>query len=1605
MKGIKGTLILLVAVLLCLPAVGVEKKEQDNSSYVHVDGQGRMTRQDNASSAVATAGTPGVVLKYDVPSDGNDQKSRRATVASHPDRIIVKYKKGKNARTTQALSRTHNLRQLKYSALADIHVYKMAEPGKKDAILKALNADASVLYAEPDYLVEVAAVPNDPSYASLWGLHSGSDIDIDAPEAWDISTGGSDVVVGVIDTGVDYTHPDLAANMWQNSGEIAGDGIDNDGNGFIDDIHGINAITNSGDPMDDHYHGTHCAGTIGAVGNNGIGVVGVCWNVKIMALKFLSASGSGYNSNAVTCIEYAVAQGVDVMSNSWGGGGYSHSLADAITAAENAGILFVAAAGNSAVNNDSSPHYPSSYSQDIVLAVAATDRYENMASFSCYGPTSVDVAAPGVGIYSTAPGSSYRSLSGTSMATPHVAGLAALLKANEPGLTGLEIKNRIMATVEKTDALEGNILTGGRVNAYYALTNAPFPEVTLTNPLNETIISGTVTMSATPAAAERVARIEFYMINTLKASVESAPWEFDFDTTAELDGTWTLKAVLVETSGRTTEHQIRVLINNSGTPAALITAPDSGSVISGNTHITAQAAHNGGVARVEFFIGEVSIGQDATAPYELDWNSTTIANGYHSLIVRAYGSDTGVGQDNISISTSNTQLPAAERAALIAFYNSTNGDFWTDNSNWKKEDGSFNDAGTEHLWYGLTIVDNHVTVIKMWQNYVIGSLPSALADLTHLERLDFYKNYISGPLPVELASITTLKRLEFYQNYLNGSIPVELCSLPNLEILELCKNQMSGTLPPQLGNLTTLRKLSLGDNNFTGPIPAELGNLTNVTLLYLGGCQLTGTIPPELGNMISMSSFNLSRNQLTGTIPPELGTMTNVYLFCVPVNQLTGTLPPELANITNMQYMFIRNNQLTGTIPAEFVGHPKLYSISAAENNFTSIPPVLGQMTTLGYFSMDDNQLVGTIPAGLGNLDNLYCFRVENNMLVGAIPAEMGDMAGLQYLNLAGNNLAGQIPASIGNLTLLLSLYLQDNRFNGCIPTTLGNLTDLLYMRLNGNRLTGLVPASFLDMESLHTSITDLGYNGLLTKNTELRNFLDDKDSNWASTQTIFPSAVAVTAQSATSVEVSWSPITYTSNTGGYMVYHSTSPAGPYTYYDITANKSVTSMMVTGLQANTQYYFRIRTRTTSCAANQSTVDSGYSAQATCDPIVSGSLEVLSPNGGEVFDAGTTRTISWSSAGISGGVNIHYATAGVNGTFVTVATGVANTGSFQWNVPEADSGTCVVRIADASGSVSDTSDGVFTIAPQASITVISPNGGERWQRGQAFHINWSVSGISGNVTIDLYKAGSFYSTLATVPAASCDFNWSIPANHGRSDTYKIRVHQSGVFDESDAYFSVTKAQGYYMFHGNDYNGDNIDDIAIFRPSNGRWCVKGQPSVAWGAAGDIPVPGDYNGDGTTDMAIFRPSIGRWCIKGQASIGWGTATDIPVPGDYNGDGTTDIAIYRPSIGRWCIRGQASIGWGTATDIPVPGDYNGDGSTDIAIYRPSIGRWCIRGQASQAWGTATDIAVPADYNGDGSTDIAIFRPSNGTWAIKGQPSQRYGASTDVPLVSHKSN
>ncbi len=362
--------------------------------------------------------------------------------------------------------------------------------------IEVYEDDPEVEYAEPDFVLEpsVAPKPNDTDYNQLYGLNNTAqtagtpDADIDAPEAWDTTTGSASTIVAVIDEGVDINHPDLNDNLWVNTDEIPGNSRDDDNNGYVDDVNGYDFANNDASVYDPDpatgrgdEHGTHVAGTIAAEGNNGSGVTGVNWDARIMSLKFLGAN-SGYTSDAVEAINYAVENGAKISNNSWGGGGNSQSLRDAIARADTQGHLFVAAAGNAGSNNDSAPQYPASYNLPNIVSVAATDKNDNLASFSNYGLVTVDLGAPGVGIRSTLPGNRYGSYSGTSMASPHVAGVAALLKSKDSSRDDGAIKSLLLKYADSKASLKDKTVTGARLNAFGSLkgTVAPTPVATPT---------------------------------------------------------------------------------------------------------------------------------------------------------------------------------------------------------------------------------------------------------------------------------------------------------------------------------------------------------------------------------------------------------------------------------------------------------------------------------------------------------------------------------------------------------------------------------------------------------------------------------------------------------------------------------------------------------------------------------------------------------------------------------------------------------------------------------------------------------------------------------------------------------------------------------------------------------------------------------------------------------------------------------------------------------------------------------------------------------------------------------------------------------------------
>ena len=400
--------------------------------------------------------------------------------AAAPDELLVRFDPALSPGARAEVRRRAGTPVERGLPLPGLQLVRVPQDSSPATAQAALERAPGVLYSEPNFVRSLQATPDDPYYGLLWGLHNTGqslgtvDADIDAPEAWDVTTGSAATTVAVIDTGIDSGHPDLAPQAWRNPSETGAgkesNGADDDGNGYVDDSWGWDWVDGDNDPADENGHGTHVAGTIGARGNDGQGVTGVNWRVGLMPLRVLDADGDGTVADVVDGYAYAAARGAPIVNASLGAPGFSYTEYDTLRSLPN--TLFVVAAGNDGESNETHPQYPCSYELANIVCVAATTRNDGLASFSNYGATRVDLGAPGRSIVSAWPGG-YTSASGTSMATPHVAGVAALVRAHLGTATVAVMRNALLAGVEPVAALAGKTVTGGRLNAARSLGIPP----------------------------------------------------------------------------------------------------------------------------------------------------------------------------------------------------------------------------------------------------------------------------------------------------------------------------------------------------------------------------------------------------------------------------------------------------------------------------------------------------------------------------------------------------------------------------------------------------------------------------------------------------------------------------------------------------------------------------------------------------------------------------------------------------------------------------------------------------------------------------------------------------------------------------------------------------------------------------------------------------------------------------------------------------------------------------------------------------------------------------------------------------------------------------
>lgn len=444
-----------------------------------------------------------------------------------PGRILVKVEEEAPASAIRDVNEENGGRLEEKIPHSELSVIDLPRGVSVAEAVESYESSPEVEYAEPDYLLYAQEQPNDPDFSKMYNLKNTGqyrgtiDSDIDATEAWDATTGDPGTTVAVIDSGVDINHPDLRSNIWTNHDEIPDNAVDDDKNGYVDDVHGWDFVNNDAGLFDGSGdgHGTHVAGIIAAEGNNLVGVTGINWRAEIMPLKFMY-NGKGTVSDAVKALNYAVAEGARISNNSYGwydncSGCFARSLRDAIAAANQRGHLFVAAAGNgfddyAGDDNDQLPFYPANYAIPNIVSVAATNQQDTLTSFSNYGANTVDLGAPGKTILSTVPGGGYGYGEGTSMAAPHVAGAAALILSHEPGLGADAVKARLLASVDKEPALEGKLVSGGRLNVAKALG---IPIISTVSPRSR-IKDRSPTIRATVQGAETElseARIKVYL--------------------------------------------------------------------------------------------------------------------------------------------------------------------------------------------------------------------------------------------------------------------------------------------------------------------------------------------------------------------------------------------------------------------------------------------------------------------------------------------------------------------------------------------------------------------------------------------------------------------------------------------------------------------------------------------------------------------------------------------------------------------------------------------------------------------------------------------------------------------------------------------------------------------------------------------------------------------------------------------------------------------------------------------------------------------------------------------------------------------------------------
>ena len=913
----------------------------------------------------------------------------------------------KTARNLAALRHTYH-----------VHYRADVEP---PTVARALQGLSGVVYAEPipmyyiddSGMSQQPANPNDSLFSAQTHLEH-----MRFPEAWNVvkaSDGTPPVIIAIVDAGSDWRHRDLRPTVWTNAGEVAGNGVDDDGNGYIDDVHGVNLANgdnNDNDPTGlpstpySARHGTMVAGAAGAATDNGIGIAGAAWNARIMHINVACAGYDGAICHGYQGLMYAAANGADIANASWSGDiaghGYDHlqHVRQTINLVTDMGMLVVAAAANWGRNNDLRSYYPARHPR--VLSIGATHKdSRRIASFSNYGRT-VSAFAPGVDIDMPTPGNSYGTANGTSFASPLVAGVAALVKTQFPGIGPDALRERVRMASESLETENPTYADNagrGYVDAYASVQPPALPAVRLKR------WSWTDSDGDGNIAAGDVVTVSATFVNHLAGAQQLSIGLMGLRPYPFLDLSYADVPVSTIDGGDSVEVSLPFTVGSdspANTPVLLVTHIRHGNMVD--------------------------------TP---DRMSFVINRSIDSLHV-----------------------------ALSALYNATGGDHWT--NRWDIS----NVPTLKQLltWHGVQSTDGWFTGLNLTTNNLRGVFPPEFSSgLSHLHELSFGFNSLAGDIPKELENFSDLRRLELWYNEFRGTIPKELGNLRQLEVLLLESNNLTGTIPSELGKLGDLKILSVGGNDISGGIPAELGNLEKLEYLGLSYNRLSGPIPPELGRLSLLSQLQLGNNQLTGQLPDALRGMVWLEKFDLRSNNISGSFPSWLEHCRYLTLIDIGGNSLSGTIPKGVGKLSNLKWLELWKNRLHGeIPAELGNLDKLLVLRISRNGLSGAIPEELGNLSSLTLFDVHRNSMSGALPKELGNMSSLEELHFGHNRISGPIPPELGHLGRLERIFASFNSLSGEVPPELGNLSKLEQLDLSHNQLTGRLPMSLTKLGSLH---------------------------------------------------------------------------------------------------------------------------------------------------------------------------------------------------------------------------------------------------------------------------------------------------------------------------------------------------------------------------------------------------------------------------------------------------------------------------------------------------------------------------------------------------------